>query len=592
MKRKLLFLFVSVLVLVTSANAEKKSIAFLEDPVNISTLQEGVKETLRAEGYILTSVTSSDPIDFAALDTFGLVIISRALYSSSINDPDAWAAVKAPVLILSPYVLGYDALNLIGGVDWSATGLSDEGTTSTITQGTPLVTDNVFNGITSDGADFDFYTYFYNIPPYKVEDFTSNQNSGTPMVAVKTGSVLGGDGAVIMARWPAGVETYPESATTPVAVRSYIGIGADIWQGAMNLDNYTPQSKQLLLNEVSYLMSLSNSGGGSSTTQKKSIAFLEDPVNISTLQEGVKETLRAEGYVLTSVTSSDPIDFAALDTFGLVIISRALYSSSINDPDAWAAVKAPVLILSPYVLGYDALNLIGGVDWSATGLSDEGTTSTITQGTPLVTDNVFNGITSDGADFDFYTYFYNIPPYKVEDFTSNQNSGTPMVAVKTGSVLGGDGAVIMARWPAGVETYPESATTPVAVRSYIGIGADIWQGAMNLDNYTPQSKQLLLNEVSYLINGSATAIHNFILEDTTFSVFPNPSKDGRFTFKLGKNTQNHSLLQVYSIAGQLVYSENLGFNENVTVNTDLRRGMYLATIIQDGKRMSKKIIVQ
>ena len=597
MKKKLLFLFALVFVILSNAMAGKKSIAFLEDPVNISTMQVGVKDALTAEGYNVTSVVSSNPIDFASLDTFGIVVISRALFSSSINDPDAWAALKVPVLILSPYVLGYDALNLLGGIDWSFTGLSDEGTATTITQGTPLITDDVFNGVTSNNADFDFFTYFYNIPNYKIADFAANKNSGIPMVAIKTGSVLGGDSAVVMARWPAGKETYPESATTPAAIRSYIGIGADIWQGPMNLDNYTPQSKKLLLNEVAHLMKISNGvdpndGEKPVDVNKNAIAFLEDPVNISTMQVGVKDALKAEGFEITSVVSSNPIDFAALESYGLVVISRALFSSSINDPDAWAALKVPVLILSPYVLGYDALNLLGGIDWSFTGLSEEGTATTITQGTPLVSDAVFNGVTSNNADFDFFTYFYNIPNYKIADFAANENSGIPMVAIKTGSVLGGDSAVVMARWPAGKETYPESATTPAAIRSYIGIGADIWQGPMNLDNYTPQSKQLLINEAKYLTGKLATTTKRVQSLETSFDVYPNPSKDGNVTFKLGQRTQKSSVLKIYSLAGQLLHSSDLGNDEIVTLNLNLDKGIYLANIIQDGKKLCKKIIIQ
>jgi hypothetical protein len=247
-------------------------------------------------------------------------------------------------------------------------------------------------------------------------------------------------------------------------------------------------------------------------------------------------------------------------------------------------------------LGYDKLNYLGGIDRTFVSRSEEGTTTTITQATPLVEDDVFEGVTSDGADFDFYTWFYNIPYYKTTDFSAYDNAGTPMVAIKEGATLGGGGAVIMARWPANTETYPGSGTTPAAIRSYLGIGADIWATSYNYDNYTEQSKALLLNEVAYLMSfstGTPTGVdHTLLSSEASVNVYPNPSTDGKITFKLGESTQKSANLKIYSVTGSVLYAKDLGYENTFTPNIVLNQGIYLATIIQDGKRISKKIIVK
>ncbi|WP_321285698.1 T9SS type A sorting domain-containing protein [uncultured Sunxiuqinia sp.] len=596
MKRKLLFLFALVFVLLSSANAQKKTIAFVEDPSNFSTLQDGVKNALTAANYDVTTISVADGIDFDVLNNFGVVIMSRTITSNAVAEAASWAQLDVPMLVMSPYVLGYDKLNFLGGIDNTYVGKSEDGTATTITQATPLVEDDVFQGVTSDGADFDFYTSFYNIPYYKVADFTAYDNSGIPMVAIKEGSALGGDGSVIMARWPANKETYPGSGTTPVAARSYIGIGADVWGGPYNYDNYTDQSKQLLLNEVSYLMSLSKNGNVSGGNSNATIAFIEDPNNFSTLQDGVKEALTAANYNVTIMSVDDGFDFDVLANYGVVIMSRTITSNAVTEAASWAELDVPMLVMSPYVLGYDKLNFLGGIDNTYVNKSEDGTATTITQATPLVEDDVFEGVTSNGADFDFYTSFYNIPYYKASDFTAYENSGIPMVAIKNGSVLGGDGAVIMARWPANTETYPGSGTTPAAVRSYIGIGADVWGGPYNYDNYTDQSKKLLVNEVGYLMSLSTetpTSVnHSLFSTEASVNVYPNPSIDGEIMLTLTEKTQKSAILKIHSITGRMVYTTDLGYEDNYTLNINLNKGIYLATIIQDGKKTSKKIIVQ
>jgi hypothetical protein len=247
-------------------------------------------------------------------------------------------------------------------------------------------------------------------------------------------------------------------------------------------------------------------------------------------------------------------------------------------------------------LGYDKLNYLGGIDRTFVSRSEEGTTTTITQATPLIEDDVFEGVTSDGADFDFYTWFYNIPYYKATDFSAYDNAGTPMVAIKEGSALGGGGAVVMARWPANTETYPGSGTSPAAIRSYLGIGADVWATSYNYDNYTEQSKTLLLNEVAYLMSfstGTPTSVNNTLLSsEASVNVFPNPSADGKITFKLGEKTQKSATLKIYSIIGSIVYETDLGYEDTFTPSIVLNQGVYLATVIQDGKKISRKIIVK
>lgn len=348
--------------------------------------------------------------------------------------------------------------------------------------------------------------------------------------------------------------------------------------------------KCLLVSFISLFVFLFNANAQKKTT----IAFVEDANNYTVLQTGVKDALTTANYNVVSVSSTNPFDFDALDTCGIVIISRTIYSSSINDADSWGALDVPVLTLGSYVLGYDALNLLGGVDWTANASSNEGTATTITKGTSLVTDDVFNGVTTNGTDFDLYSNFYLISPYKIADFAANSNSGIPMVAIANGSTLGGDSAVVMARWAKGVETYPQSGTTPAAVRSYLGIGDGIWQGATNYDNFTDKSKQLLLNEVHYLMtqskNGIPTSVKNSINEAKIFSVYPNPATNGVFMLAFKGMSITDTQLNIYNMAGQKVYSTKL-MKSNTTINTGLSRGMYFVKVKLNDKDYTQKVIV-
>jgi len=78
-----------------------------------------------------------------------------------------------------------------------------------------------------------------------------------------------------------------------------------------------------------------------------------------------------------------------------------------------------------------------------------------------------------------------------------------------------------------------------------------------------------------------------------FSVYPNPSKG---TIKLIVSTFSDVKINLFDISGRNIYSnwfENKQINFNQEINFGvLSKGIYLLSIESDGKKASKKLIIE
>lgn len=84
------------------------------------------------------------------------------------------------------------------------------------------------------------------------------------------------------------------------------------------------------------------------------------------------------------------------------------------------------------------------------------------------------------------------------------------------------------------------------------------------------------------------------LELSNFALYPNPNK-GNFSLSFDSNSGENINVNVYDISGRLVYNKNYNatsrFNETISLN-NVSSGMYLMTVIDGGKRITKKLIIE
>ncbi|WP_119791391.1 RICIN domain-containing protein [Flavobacterium anhuiense] len=81
--------------------------------------------------------------------------------------------------------------------------------------------------------------------------------------------------------------------------------------------------------------------------------------------------------------------------------------------------------------------------------------------------------------------------------------------------------------------------------------------------------------------------------DAGVQIYPNPSKGGESNIHFTSESDKEYSLAIYSIGGELVYeAKNLKTNANQTIRTKLRKGIYVARVLQDSSAASKKIVVE
>ena len=259
MRQKLLFTVAVLMILLGCLSAKK--IAFIDQttyfPINS---QSGIVTALTTAGYQVTTYdlvnTTLGALDFAALGTYDLVVISKACNSGMFLDATVvanWAALKVPYIALTPYIIRSNRLNLINSAGYTVS--ADKSDLTSITKALPVVDDPTLAGVTTDLAPFDYFKgYFETITTTAT---TMNGSSGTVIVNLNSDAVKGA-GMPLMIRWPAGVAYTTSTPTTTgvtsgannAAGRTYLGIGSDNVPAEQNYNNFTEQSLKLFMNEV------------------------------------------------------------------------------------------------------------------------------------------------------------------------------------------------------------------------------------------------------------------------------------------------------------------------------------------------------
>ena len=89
---------------------------------------------------------------------------------------------------------------------------------------------------------------------------------------------------------------------------------------------------------------------------------------------------------------------------------------------------------------------------------------------------------------------------------------------------------------------------------------------------------------------AATGIEQVNSTPDDIRIYPNPTKDSRFTISL-KNSAPESQVQIYNLQGKLVYSSSLTKTESV-INSGLFDGIYVLKIINGQNLSVQKLIIK
>lgn len=96
--------------------------------------------------------------------------------------------------------------------------------------------------------------------------------------------------------------------------------------------------------------------------------------------------------------------------------------------------------------------------------------------------------------------------------------------------------------------------------------------------------------VGYLLVDSTLSVAQFSVND--LKLYPNPATGGNFTISL-PSLQNASKVSIVNASGATIYTTKVaaGENTNINLNTQLATGVYLVKMEQEGKSITKKLII-
>ena len=470
-------------------------------------LDHSIIDSLKKAGYDVKFTYPSDPSDpafYAMLNTADLVVIGRNVSSGDFQEPDLWATVTSPVLILSGYIVRNSRLNLLNSNSLvrEAT-LADSSNMGRITQAKVAdPSDVAFKGVTINGADstMDYLTWFYDYIAYGADSFPTT-NNGKLLASIINADTARAEGNVLAARWMPGVETYPGSGTTPMGYRTYIQMGADDGHPSkyFHYDQYTAESYKMILNEADNLI-----------RHGEKITFLTRSDNLDgqgkLLDQVILDSLTNAGYDLnvTYISGSSEV-LAPLNNSDLVIIGRNVTSGDFTNPDSWNALDVPVLEMSAYIARGSRLGLLNSEKVvREIANADSSNMNRITQAKVWdPSDPSFAGVNINGADstMDYLTWFYDYIAYGVDTFAAT-NNGKALASIINADTVRANGNLLAARWQPFIETWPGSGHIPNGYRSYIQMGADDGSSpkVFNYPQFTGDSYQLILNEIHFLLS--------------------------------------------------------------------------------------------
>lgn len=119
--------------------------------------------------------------------------------------------------------------------------------------------------------------------------------------------------------------------------------------------------------------------------------------------------------------------------------------------------------------------------------------------------------------------------------------------------------------------------------------AGVWKLTAN-DNYAQDTGRVI--SWGLVICSETSTLGHEDLELTDFTVYPNPN-NGSFNVKFNGNASNPVKVLVHDMRGRVIfekdYANSATFNENITVNA--QTGMYILTVSDGERKMTKKIAV-
>lgn len=327
---------------------------------------QGLIDWLVAEGHDVTIEPGSwvdlDPNKIAVLDAADLVIMSRSTNSGNYDDgdePTLWNSVKAPLIQMSAYLVRSSRWKWVNS------------TSITNPVGAAV------EAVDLESPVFRFVTLEPNNPddpndPAVLVQATdaavgTGQTSVISTLDMGNGNLIAkaaGLDAAWIATWDADVEFYEGAGQAPAAKRMMFCAGTQevgaTPQGAFNL---TAEGEQMLHNAINYMLGKSvvawvsyHAADDEPHADAAAVGFTQAP------DIGYTDLLKANGYDVVRVLTTQQPDVEYLNAFDLVIISRTASSGHYGGSGAtlWNSITTPMINLNGYTLRNSRLGITDG----------------------------------------------------------------------------------------------------------------------------------------------------------------------------------------------------------------------------------------
>lgn len=137
------------------------------------------------------------------------------------------------------------------------------------------------------------------------------------------------------------------------------------------------------------------------------------------------------------------------------------------------------------------------------------------------------------------------------------------------------------------------------------IQADFTQGTNTLEfrptgTDAPFIDRIVIHEPDPTVTTKAPSLQNIQTQgmdesSTTLKIYPNPVRTGSpLMITLPSSDNNTAVIQITDLTGRLVYAQTMWQqnNKQIQLTNNLSKGMYMVTVLQGQRRISKKIIIQ
>jgi len=483
-------------------------------------------DLLKAQGFNVVRVLTSQTPDVEYLNTMDLVIISRTASSGhySGGGATAWNSITAPMINLNGYTLRSSRLGFTDGTDMPDT-------TGDIRLTVTDPTHPIFAGIALTDGTMD-NLYAEGAVPLPTDGVTlsrgisiNNNNiddEGTVLATIAEVSADAGPvGGMVIAELPAGA-TMENSSGSPTDVLggprlvfltgSREPSGVTGGQAAALYDLYE-DGEQMFLNAVVYMLGMPkvawvsyHAGDDEPHADAAAVGFTQAPDIEYT------DLLKANGYYVVRVLTSQTPDVEFLNTMDLVIISRTASSGHYGGSGAslWNSVTTPTINLNGYTLRSSRMGFTDGTDMpDTTGdirLTVTDPTHPIFAGIAL-TDGTMDNLYAEGAvplPTDGVTLSRGI---SINNNTIDDDGTLLATIAEVSADAGPVGGMVIAEWPAGA-TMQNSSGSPDDVLGGPRLvfltgsrepdGVTGGQAAALYDLYE-DGTQMFLNAVKYMI---------------------------------------------------------------------------------------------